>query len=195
MKRKGFTWIELLVIVAVLAVIAAILFPVFARMNEPDRGNATCMRNLKNIALGFRQYVQDYDEAFPIAKNSASGLEKIDNWIGQLEPYVKSQQIFQCPVDGNAIDNERSSYGYNSNLSGMTDKKIGNTSIVVLNFEVVADPRNRTQTGSTPAAITANERHLDGAYYSFADGHVKWLKPGNVGNASPTLGKLTFVPG
>ncbi len=33
--RKGFTLIELLVVIAIIAILAAILFPVFAKANEP----------------------------------------------------------------------------------------------------------------------------------------------------------------
>jgi prepilin-type N-terminal cleavage/methylation domain-containing protein len=49
--RKAFTLIELLVVIAIIAILAAILFPVFARARENAR-RASCMSNLKQIALG-----------------------------------------------------------------------------------------------------------------------------------------------
>ena len=64
-KRAGFTLIELLVVIAIIAILASILFPVFARARENAR-RASCLSNLKQIGLGIMQYVQDYDEHYPM---------------------------------------------------------------------------------------------------------------------------------
>ncbi len=64
-KKKGFTLIELLVVIAIIAILAAILFPVFARARENAR-RSSCQSQLKQIALGHKQYIQDYDEKFPL---------------------------------------------------------------------------------------------------------------------------------
>src|SRR3712207_5641936 len=63
--RCGFTLIELLGVVAIIAILAAILVPVFAQAREKARQIA-CTSNLKQIALATMMYVQDYDETFPI---------------------------------------------------------------------------------------------------------------------------------
>ena len=63
-KKFGFTLIELLVVFAIIAILAAILFPVFARARENAR-RASCQSNLKQIGLGIMQYTQDYDEKMP----------------------------------------------------------------------------------------------------------------------------------
>jgi len=65
-KRAGFTLIELLVVIAIIAILAAILFPVFARARENAR-RTSCASNLKQIGLGIMQYVQDYDEHYPLS--------------------------------------------------------------------------------------------------------------------------------
>jgi len=57
-KAQGFTLIELLVVIAIIVILAAILFPVFARARENAR-RSSCQSNMKNIALGFKQYLQD----------------------------------------------------------------------------------------------------------------------------------------
>lgn len=62
---RGFTLIELLVVIAIIAILAAILFPVFARARENAR-RSSCMSNLKQISLGVMQYIQDYDEKYPM---------------------------------------------------------------------------------------------------------------------------------
>ena len=64
-QGRGFTLIELLVTIAIITILSAILFPVFARARENAR-RASCMSNLKQIGLSMIQYVQDYDEKLPL---------------------------------------------------------------------------------------------------------------------------------
>ena len=45
----------------IIAILAAILFPVFAKAREKAR-QTSCLNNVKQLTLGFVQYVQDYDE-------------------------------------------------------------------------------------------------------------------------------------
>jgi len=108
-SKKGFTLIELLVVIAIIAILAAILFPVFARARENAR-RASCQSNLKQIALGIKQYVQDYDETYApyYTDRDGSGGFNISPLIGPnsdqgwseiIQPYLKSTQILQCPSD------------------------------------------------------------------------------------------------
>lgn len=179
MKRRGFTLWEALAVVAIIGIVAAILYPVFARFRE-NPGHRSCQSNLKRIALGSKQYLQDYDEFYPRARNSGVGLESPDNWAGELQPYLKSSKVFQCPSDEYASDTKKNSYGYNARLSKMEEKEIHNSMLAVLNFEVIPNPDNWTQTGRSPEAVSGSTRHLEGSNFSFVDGHVKWYRPGNV---------------
>ncbi len=90
---KAFTLIELLVVIAIIAILAAILFPVFARARENAR-RSSCQSNLKQIGLGILQYTQDYDEKMP-----SYGPPVNVGWAAAVQPYVKSTQLFQCPSE------------------------------------------------------------------------------------------------
>jgi prepilin-type N-terminal cleavage/methylation domain-containing protein/prepilin-type processing-associated H-X9-DG protein len=87
---KGFTLIELLVVIAIISILAAILFPVFARARENAR-RTSCLSNMKQMGLGMMQYMQDYDEVYPMHYNGTL------RWPQMMNPYVKSNQLYDCP--------------------------------------------------------------------------------------------------
>lgn len=106
MKKKAFTLIELLVVIAIISILAAILFPVFARARENAR-RTSCLSNTKQLGLAMMQYVQDYDETYPAARQPlAPGATTPDGkqwtanmiyWPQILYPYHKSFQVYWCP--------------------------------------------------------------------------------------------------
>ncbi|BCM88892.1 hypothetical protein IAD21_00734 [Abditibacteriota bacterium] len=100
--HKAFTLIELLIVIAIIAILAAILFPVFARTRENAR-RASCQSNLKQIGLGMLQYAQDYDETYSGSyKNSPNGRI---HWGELIFPYTKSSQIYICPSNTSLMTN------------------------------------------------------------------------------------------
>ena len=128
-NRKAFTLIELLVVVAIISILAAILFPVFARARENAR-RASCASNLKQIALGVMMYVQDYDEKYPVQERMtdppADGYQQnfatntgsdTTNWLRAIHPYVKSYQVYSCPstIPFNDANNDTNNTKYAPN--------------------------------------------------------------------------------
>jgi prepilin-type N-terminal cleavage/methylation domain-containing protein/prepilin-type processing-associated H-X9-DG protein len=132
---KGFTLIELLVVVAIISLLAAILFPVFARARESAR-KSSCLSNLKQIGLGWMMYTQDYDEVAPLAVYYSDGGSIEHGWdftldyssgdydhpatsSGLLDPYIKNGQINNCPsFTSDAVGRPYSGYGYNTTYIG-----------------------------------------------------------------------------
>ena len=85
MIRRAFTLIELLVVITIIAILAAILFPVFAQAKEAAK-KTTCLSNLKNIGTAMVLYQSDYDDYFP--NTNVTGL-----WTGRrfrkpIMPYL-----------------------------------------------------------------------------------------------------------
>jgi prepilin-type N-terminal cleavage/methylation domain-containing protein/prepilin-type processing-associated H-X9-DG protein len=119
-RKMGFTLIELLVVVAIISLLAAILFPVFARARENAR-RASCMSNMKQLGLAFMQYTQDYDEQLPIGACPSCSSGPPFTWDINIAPYAgikvsvgSTPLIFHCPSD--ASENTRSyDYPYTGN--------------------------------------------------------------------------------
>ena len=61
---RAFTLLELLVVIAVIAIMAALLLPALSRTQEQARGTA-CRSNMKQLALAFLMYSEDNDDTFP----------------------------------------------------------------------------------------------------------------------------------
>src|SRR5690348_13024616 len=95
---RGFTLIELLTVISIIAVLAAILFPVFGQAREMARGTA-CLSNIKNIGTAVVMYAQDYDETVvpwrncPVQTRDGATACTIDEqmdslWTSTIQPYL-----------------------------------------------------------------------------------------------------------
>ncbi|RYF40037.1 MAG: DUF1559 domain-containing protein, partial [Cytophagaceae bacterium] len=157
----AFTLIELLVVIAIIAILAAILFPVFARARENAR-RTSCQSNLKQIGLGVIQYTQDYDEKFPMFRVGVPTPGKAYGWADSIQPYVKSEQLLQCPSNSDVLPNPTSAtpvsrqpgytdYLYNSAIgsqtgsnpalgSGIALASLEQASLTVMFLEGIVDP-------------------------------------------------------
>ncbi len=116
-QRAAFTLVELLVVIVIVAVLAGMLFPVFARAREKAR-RASCASNLRQIGLSYLAYAADYDgllpradwcyeggtKPLPGAPATAKGCgpfwgSRVNHykWWYWTMPYVKSADLFWCP--------------------------------------------------------------------------------------------------
>jgi prepilin-type N-terminal cleavage/methylation domain-containing protein/prepilin-type processing-associated H-X9-DG protein len=189
-RNRAFTLIELLVVISIIAILAAILFPVFARARENAR-RSSCASNLKQIGLGIMQYTQDYDELLPQRNNAASTI----TWRTFIFPYVKSVQLYQCPSNpfnqsntnrdnDPAVPGIKVSYSANRNALFDTARHLA---AIVQPSELIMAADNLEGTAEIVmnrgaaqiAAKTAGPfgSHLSTANYLFSDGHVKSLRP------------------
>lgn len=122
------------------------------RSQQFDRN--LCSQNMLQMALSLKQYREDYEGALPPA----------ETWSDALQPYTKSNSVFNCP---SVLKGQSYGYGYNLNLSKKSAARNWNT---VALYETSTLRRNAYGTGESLAF-----RHLGGANYAFADGHVKWF--------------------
>jgi len=198
--HQGFTLIELLVVVAIIGILAAMLFPAFSQARESAR-RAVCLSNLRQVGMALQMYTMDHNERLP--GPGASGRE----WPVSLQPYMKSTQILVCSSDNHSgeptISGEGTfplSYGWNSldlgdgrygfrnpNGSPLSLNSVSMPSETFMVFDYLShNAPNEAQvldashldTGDASTTRVAS-RHLEGFSALYGDGHVKWRRGGS----------------
>ena len=176
MRKRGFTLIELLVVIAIIAILAAILFPVFAKAREKAR-QSSCLSNVKQMVLAGLQYAQDYDERGVMFGDGNDWGATSHFWHYSLLPYIKNNQIFDCPSDTDTFNGSPTdtSIGYGIAYSRLSRYGFG---IALAKIERPAEAvyfadasRIHLDDGGGLAA-----RHNETANCAFADGHSKAMK-------------------
>lgn len=99
MQKRGFTLIELTLVIAVIGVLAAILLPGLARAREAAR-RASCQVNLMNLSIIFQAYATEHERQLPW-----SGGEDDARCLRRLRgEYVADMDTFLCPSASNGRD-------------------------------------------------------------------------------------------
>lgn len=97
-KKHGFVLIELLIVIAMIGILAAILLPALARTREAAR-RTSCANNLMQIGMAFAMYASENENRLPWGggHNRAGVLIKLE------AQYLGVPDVFVCPSD--ATDN------------------------------------------------------------------------------------------
>ncbi len=100
----GFTLVELLTVMAIMILLAALLLPALQRALVAAR-RSTCASNMRQIGIAVMQYIADHDGRFPQTRHSA---DETESWIFTLAPYLgEVDEIRISPADPQGAERRR----------------------------------------------------------------------------------------
>src|SRR5579883_3449855 len=117
--KKAFTLIELLIVIAIIVILAAVLFPVFAQARAKAK-QTVCASNSRQLATALLIYAQDFDENTVILWRNFS-QPSYPGWAQRLFPYVNNNAVFHCPAGPKSVPDNVMSFvvgGAGTNLAG-----------------------------------------------------------------------------
>jgi prepilin-type processing-associated H-X9-DG protein len=177
-------WVKpILLIAAVVGLAGSILTPFFMSAKSVAE-RSSCSSNLRQIALACAQYAQDSDGRWPPISSGNKG------WA-ELLPNVT--EGFQCPSVGRRSEKNTSDYFFNAHLATISTSRLNSPMQTILFGDGLPRGGTNSHFSEMPFdwktdAHSPAQRHSQGANYTFADGHVKFLWPKAISNQSPKDG-------
>ena len=218
-RTNAFTLVELLVVIAVIAILAAILLPVLDKAKQRALG-IQCLGNLRQIGTGLKMYCDDDSGLFPI-NLSGSDSDDVVNWVAgrmdydspgqntnsallidphhsQLSGYVKNPLLYRCPSDRSA---------QNPGLQGPPRVRSYALSGAIGSEDLTGIPRGgpnmdlQTYPPPAPASqwlVYTKENQMTGGLgpadiYTLADEHPDSINDGVFGNVMASSDSSTWV--
>lgn len=166
--RSGFTLIELTVVISIIAILAAILFPVFAQAREAAR-KSSCASNLNQVGMALQMYARDWHGRLPPRDQDLRPI---------ASPYLNSRYALFCPSDAIPYPGKPDSASPKPSAPGLMALPPG----PLFTSYQYRGGLSLEDRGDVPVASEMGFWHSDGALVLYLDGHVRWV------------GKASFVP-
>lgn len=173
----GWTLVELLTVIAVIGILASLLFPVLARA----RGRATrtaCASNMRQVGMAMLLYTQEWDGQFPGISHEVT--DDPYAWTHTLVRYLRSPEAVWCPGDPLFGDRSARKGSYRVNnlfSSGALYGEVAHPSEVIYAGEAGLKFGDHYHPHHGVAAMRQEldpTRHGKGSHYLYLDAHVKW---------------------
>src|SRR4051812_39945968 len=105
-RMRGFTLVELIVIIALIAVFVGMILPALAPPHRTGGDRIKCINNLKNTGLAFRIFATDNQGRYPteVSTNEGGSLEFFNEGAPfrhfvALSNELSTPKIIHCPMD------------------------------------------------------------------------------------------------
>lgn len=191
---RGFTLVELLIVIAIVAIFAAVILAVFPKGLGMAR-RAACVSNVRQIVAAASMYAHDHDRRLvPAITRGAPAPDRGYTWCVLLQPYMENEQILICPNDAEPQATPGyvclpHSYGLNYRYTyntafgwspGALTSRLTNVdqhSTAILAFELDDSAPDPGGSYIRHRLSRVKARHEGRAVFGFLDGHAEALLP------------------
>lgn len=198
--RRGFTLVEMLVVIAVIALLAAISFPVFSKARESGR-TKVCSNNMKQLGLGFQQYVQDAGGRFPgtgAFTKWANGAQWVSGTNGAALANLSTQEPEPAgcaPADCNKANLEKGAlYPYikSAQIYSCPSNKDKDAKLLTYSMNCAVGLMNevRVKSPTEVVLIVDEEKANDGFFFAAGDPNDTTLYPNGIKSDGESTDKL-----
>ncbi|MEI6521714.1 MAG: prepilin-type N-terminal cleavage/methylation domain-containing protein, partial [bacterium] len=163
---KGFTLIELLVVISIIAILAAILFPVIARAREKAH-TTTCVSNQRQISATLLMHAQDHEEMFITVGSDA--------WPTSLGNY-NDTAMYNCPTYTGVGTGGAPEYGFNMTLGSKSIGEVQDPSSMLMTADLLPIQATNPSYTFIDPNTDLDARHSNSLVFSCVDGHVDMVQ-------------------
>lgn len=118
MKARGFTLIEAIIVLVIIGVLVAVIYPISRSVVAKSR-EAVCLEQLRSLGTGLQSYLHDHNDIMPeLSVGRASKTEDVPVLDTVLLPYAGTQEAFHCPADAKQFAKTGCSYNWNHLQNG-----------------------------------------------------------------------------
>lgn len=95
-QSKGFTLIELMVVISIIAMLMGILLPALNKARQQAK-KLICSSNMRQVGIAVQTYIVDSENRLPPSSCHISNPDQY--WLRVLSKYTGEQLLFRCPSD------------------------------------------------------------------------------------------------
>lgn len=178
-RTRGFTLIELVVVLAIIIMLVSLMLPMIERTREKAR-QTVCLNNQRNIALSITMFTQDNEDTMPDAKTVWSDVQVHPEYLlCPTVPVLKKQKKYDVDPRSAMVAGRQNDYFYSSFVAGraLTDIKLPHLEPLTVDGAFNVNPPDGTTNGWASHVFYVpshfDPRHNGNYANSYCDGHVE----------------------